>query len=186
MFEDDIVKDADHRMDRTIEVMKQELTKIRTGRAHPSLLEHITVNYYGSEVPLNQAANIGVLDSRTLSINAWDKKLVPALEKAIQNSDLGLNPITAGDVIRVPLPALTEDRRRELIKVVRAEAEKARVAVRNIRRDANHSLKELVKEKEITEDAERRCEERGQKITDGHVSSIDRILEEKEKELIEI
>ena len=186
MFEDDIVKDADHRMDRTIEVMKQELTKIRTGRAHPSLLEHITVNYYGSDVPLNQAANIGVLDSRTLSINAWDKKLVPALEKAILNSDLGLNPITAGDVIRVPLPALTEDRRRELIKVVRAEAEKARVAVRNIRRDANHSLKELVKEKEITEDAERRCEERVQKITDGHVSSIDRILEEKEKELIEI
>ena len=186
MFEDDIVKDADHRMDRTIEVMKQELTKIRTGRAHPSLLEHITVNYYGSDVPLNQAANIGVLDSRTLSINAWDKKLVPALEKAILNSDLGLNPITAGDVIRVPLPALTEERRRELIKVVRAEAEKARVAVRNIRRDANHSLKELVKEKEITEDAERRNEERVQKITDGHISSIDRILEEKEKELIEI
>ena len=186
MFEDDVVKDADHRMDRTIEVMKQELTKIRTGRAHPSLLEHITVNYYGSDVPLNQAANIGVLDSRTLSINAWDKKLVPALEKAILNSDLGLNPITAGDVIRVPLPALTEERRRELIKVVRAEAEKARVAVRNIRRDANHSLKELVKEKEITEDAERRNEERVQKITDGHISSIDRILEEKEKELIEI
>ena len=186
MFEDDIVKDADHRMDRSIEVMKQELAKIRTGRAHPSLLEHITVDYYGSEVPLNQAASIGVLDSHTLSISAWDKKLIPILEKAILNSDLGLNPITAGDVIRVPLPPLTEQRRRELIKVVRAEAEKTRVAVRNIRRDANHSLKELVKDKEISEDAERRCEERVQKITNGHVSSIDRILEEKEQELIEI
>jgi ribosome recycling factor len=186
MFEDDIIKDADHRMDRSIEVMKQELAKIRTGRAHPSLLEHITVDYYGSEVPLNQAASIGVLDSHTLSISAWDKKLVPTLEKAILNSDLGLNPITAGDVIRVPLPPLTEQRRRELIKVVRAEAEKTRVAVRNIRRDANHSLKELVKDKEISEDAERRCEERVQKITNGHVSSIDRILEEKEQELIEI
>lgn len=186
MFEDDIVKDADHRMDRSIEVMKQELAKIRTGRAHPSLLEHVTVDYYGSEVPLNQAATIGVLDSRTLSLSAWDKKMIPVLEKAILNSDLGLNPITAGDVIRVPLPPLTEERRRDLIKVVRAEAEKARVAVRNIRRDANHSLKELVKEKEITEDAERRCEEQVQKITDGHVGSIDKILEEKEKELIEI
>jgi ribosome recycling factor len=186
MFEDDIIKDADHRMDRSIEVMKQELAKIRTGRAHPSLLEHITVDYYGSEVPLNQAASIGVLDSHTLSISAWDKKLVPTLEKAILNSDLGLNPITAGDVIRVPLPPLTEQRRRELIKVVRAEAEKTRVAVRNIRRDANHSLKELVKDKEISEDAERRCEERVQKITNGHVSSIDRILEEKEQELFEI
>jgi len=173
-------------MDKSIEVMKQELTKIRTGRAHPGLLEHITVNYYGSDVPLNQAASIGVLDSRTLSISAWDKKMIPTLEKAILNSDLGLNPITAGDIIRVPLPPLTEERRRELIKVVRAEAEKTKIAVRNIRRDANHALKELVKEKEITEDAERRCEERVQKITDGHVSSIDRILEEKEKELIEI
>jgi len=186
MFEDDIVKDADHRMDKSIEVMKQELAKIRTGRAHPSLLEHVTVDYYGSEVPLNQAATIGIQDSRTLSISAWDKKMIPILEKAILNSDLGLNPITAGDVIRVPLPPLTEERRRDLIKVVRAEAEKARVAVRNIRRDANHSLKELVKEKEITEDGERRCEEQVQKITDGHVGSIDKILEEKEKELIEI
>lgn len=186
MFEDDIVKDADQRMDKSIEVMKQELAKIRTGRAHPSLLEHITVNYYGSDVPLNQAASIGVLDSRTLSITPWDKKMVINLEKAILNSDLGLNPVTAGDVIRVPLPPLTEERRKELIKVVRNEAEKTRVAVRNIRRDANHSLKELVKEKEITEDAERRCEERVQQITDGHVSSIDRILGEKEEELIEI
>ena len=186
VFEDDIVKDADQRMDKSIEVMKQELAKIRTGRAHPSLLEHITVNYYGSDVPLNQAASIGVLDSRTLSITPWDKKMVGNLEKAILNSDLGLNPVTAGDVIRVPLPPLTEERRKELIKVVRGEAEKTRVAVRNIRRDANHSLKELVKEKEITEDAERRCEERVQKLTDGHIGSIDKILEDKEKELIEI
>ena len=183
MFEDDIVKDADQRMDKSIEVMKHELAKIRTGRAHPSLLEHVTVNYYGSDVPLNQAASIGVVDSRTLSITPWDKKMISNLEKAILNSDLGLNPVTAGDIIRVPLPPLTEERRRELIKVVRAEAEKTRVAVRNIRRDANHSLKELIKEKEITEDSERRCEERVQKITDGHISSIDKILEDKEKEI---
>ena len=186
MFEDEIVTDADQRMDKSIEVLKQELAKIRTGRAHPSLLEHVTVNYYGSDVPLNQASSISVLDSRTLSISAWDKKFIPALEKAILNSDLGLNPVTSGDIIRVPLPPLTEERRKELIKVVRAEAEKTRVAIRNIRRDANHSLKELVKEKEITEDAERRCEDRVQKITDGHVGSIDKILEEKEIELSEI
>ena len=182
----DIINDADQRMNKSLDTLKQELGKIRTGRAHTSLLEHITVNYYGSEVPINQVGNISALDARTLAINAWDKKAIPDIEKAILNSDLGLNPVTAGDVIRVPLPPLTEERRKELIKVVRAESEKARVAVRNIRRDANHSFKEMVKEKTISEDEERRAEEKVQKLTDDHIAKIDKILEEKEKEVMEI
>lgn len=186
MSEDEILKDADQRMDKSLAALKQELAKIRTGRAHPSLLEHITVSYYGSNVPLNQAANVGVQDARTLSITAWDKNTIPDIEKAILNSDLGLNPVTAGDVIRVPLPPLTEDRRKELIKVVKAEAEKSRVAVRNIRRDANHSLKNLLKDKELTEDSEHRFEDQVQKLTNEHVAKIDKLLEEKEKELMEI
>lgn len=186
MTHDEIVKDADKRMDKSIESIRHDMAKIRTGRAHPSLLDHITVNYYGSPVPLNQVANINVQDSRTLAINAWDKKAIPDIEKAILTSDLGLNPVTGGDVIRIPLPALTEERRKELIKVVRHEAEMARVAVRNIRRDANHMLKELVKEKEITEDAERRAEENIQKLTTTHIGKIDQILADKEKELMEI
>jgi len=186
MNENDIVNDADGRMDKTITAFKHELAKIRTGRAHPSLLEHITVKYYGSEVPLNQAGTVGVQDSRTLSITVWDKSVIQDIEKAILNSDLGLNPMTAGNVIHIPLPPLTEDRRKELIKVVRAEAEKAKVAVRNIRRDANHSFKNLMKDKDITEDQERRDEERIQKLTDKHIQEIDRILSEKEKELLEI
>jgi len=140
----DIISDADRRMNKSLEALKQEMAKIRTGRAHPSLLEHITVNYYGSDVPLNQAANVNILDARTLSITAWDKKMIPDIEKAILNSDLGLNPVTAGDVMRVPLPALTEERRKELIRVVRAETEHAKVAIRNIRRDANHSFKNMI------------------------------------------
>ena len=186
MSENDIVKDADGRMDKTITAFKHELSKVRTGRAHPSLLEHVTVKYYGSEVPLNQAGSIGVQDSHTLSVTAWDKSIIPEIEKAILNSDLGLNPVTAGNVIHVPLPPLTEERRRELIKVVRAEAEKAKVAIRNIRRDANHSFKNMMKDKNITEDQERRDEERIQKLTDKHIQEIDRILAEKEKELMEI
>ena len=186
MTEDDIVKDADERMDKSISSFRHELSKIRTGRAHPSLLEHVTVKYYGSEVPLNQAANISVQDSRTLGITAWDKSIIPEIEKAILNSDLGLNPVTAGDVIHVPLPVLTEDRRKELIKVVRAEGEKAKVAIRNIRRDANTSLKNLMKGKDITKDEERKDEEEIQKLTDGHIQGIDDILAEKEKELMEI
>jgi len=186
MNESDIVNDADGRMDKTITAFKHELAKIRTGRAHPSLLEHITVKYYGSEVPLNQAGTVGVQDSRTLSITVWDKSVIQDIEKAILNSDLGLNPMTAGNVIHIPLPPLTEDRRKELIKVVRAEAEKAKVAVRNIRRDANHSFKNLMKDKDITEDQERRDEERIQTLTDKHIQEIDRILSEKEKELLEI
>ena len=181
-----IIKDADQRMNKTMETLRHDLAKVRTGRAHPSLLEHIHVSYYGSEVPLNQAANISVQDARTLAITVWDKSMVQEVEKAIMNSDLGLNPMTAGEVLRVPLPPLTEERRKELIKVVRGEAEKARVAVRNIRRDANNHLKSAVKDKAITEDEERRAEERVQKITDAHVADIDKMLEEKESELMEV
>ena len=186
MAHDEIVKNAGKRMDKSIEAIKHEMAKIRTGRAHPSLLDHITVSYYGSDVPLSQVSNITIQDARTLAINAWDRKSIPDIEKAILTSDLGLNPISGGDVIRIPLPALTEDRRKELIKVVRHEAEMGRVAIRNIRRDANHMLKELVKEKEITEDAERRAEESIQKLTTTHIGKIDQILGEKEKELMEI
>lgn len=182
----EIISDADRRMNKSMEAFRHELAKIRTGRAHPSLLEHVTVNYYGSDVPLNQASNINVLDARTLSITPWDRKMVPDIEKAILNSDLGLNPVTTGDLIRVPLPALTEERRKELIKVVRNEGEQAKVAVRNIRRDANHSLKELIKEKSITEDEERKAEDKVQKLTDDHIALIDKILEDKEKEMMEI
>ena len=181
-----IISDADDRMNKTLETLKHELVKIRTGRAHTSLLDHITVDYYGSNVPVNQAANVSVLDARTLAITAWDKKSIPAIEKAILNSDLGLNPVTAGEVIRIPLPPLTEERRKELIKVVRAEGEKAKVAVRNIRRDANHSFKEKIKDKTISEDDERRGEESVQRITDEHISKIDALIEDKEKELLEI
>jgi ribosome recycling factor len=181
-----IIKDANQRMNKTMETLRHDLAKVRTGRAHPSLLEHIHVTYYGSEVPLNQAANINVQDARTLSITVWDKSMIQEVEKAILNSDLGLNPVTAGEVIRVPLPPLTEDRRKELIKVVRSEAEKARVAIRNIRRDANTHLKSAVKDKDITEDDEHRAEEQVQKITDTHVTEIDRMLEEKETELMEV
>ena len=181
-----IISNADQRMNKSLETLKHDLGKIRTGRAHTSLLDHITVNYYDSEVPINQVGNVGVLDARTLTINAWDKSAIPNIEKAILSSDLGLNPVTAGDVIRIPLPPLTEDRRKELIKVVRAEAEKARVAIRNIRRDANHSFKEMIKNKSIPEDEERRSEERVQKLTDDHITLIDKLIEEKESELMEI
>ena len=181
-----VIRDANERMNKTMETLKHDMAKIRTGRAHPSLLEHIMVDYYGSEVPINQVANINVQDARTLSITVWDKNAVANVEKAIMNSDLGLNPMSAGDVLRIPLPPLTEERRKELIKVVRAEAEKARVAIRNIRRDANNHLKAAVKEKEISEDDERRAGERVQKITDSHVADIDKILETKEQELMEI
>ncbi len=183
---EEILKDADDRMNKTLKALASELAKIRTGRAHPSLLEHISVNYYGSQVPLNQAANINVLDARTLGVAPWDKNMVADIEKAIMNSDLGLNPVTAGTVMRVPLPILTEERRKELTRVVRSEAERARVAIRNIRRDANHHLKEMLKEKLITEDEDRRQEDKIQKITDVHIEDIDNTLKEKEMELMEI
>ncbi len=183
---DEILEDARKRMSKSIDALREEMSKIRTGRAHTSLLEHITVSYYGTEVPLSQAANIAVEDARTLSVTPWERNMVPVIEKAIMQSDLGLNPATAGQVIRVPLPPLTEERRKDLIKIVRHEAEQAKVAVRNIRRDANSDLKSLLKEKEITEDDERRAEEAIQKLTDRFVAQIDEVLKHKEKDLMEI
>tara|TARA_R110002096_G_scaffold179809_7_gene356896 strand:- start:1059 stop:1616 length:558 start_codon:yes stop_codon:yes gene_type:complete len=182
----EIVADAGVRMDKTIEAFRQELTKIRTGRAHPSLLDHITVDYYGAQTPLTQAANVTVEDARTLAVTAWDKSMVKTIEKAILESDLGLNPNTSGTVMRIPLPPLSEERRRDLIKVTKAEAENSRIAVRNIRRDAISSLKDLVKAKEISEDDKRKAEDQVQKATDGRVEKIDEILAEKERELLEI
>lgn len=183
---EEIKKDARARMGKSIESLQHEFTKIRTGRAHVSLLDHVTVSYYGTEVPLNQAANVAVGDPRTLTVSPWEKKLVPEVEKAILNSGLGLNPVTSGDVIRVPLPPLTEERRREMTRLVRHEAETARVAVRNIRRDANQSLKALVKEKEISEDDAHRAEDEMQKLTDKFVAEVDELLKRKEADLMEV
>ena len=183
---DEIKKDAGERMAKSVASLKQDLTKIRTGRAHTSLLDHITVDYYGSQVPLNQVANVNVEDSRTLTITPWEKEMVQVIEKAIMNSDLGLNPQSAGTVIRVPLPALTEERRKDMIRVVRNEAEGGRIAVRNIRRDAIHDVKDLLKEKMIGEDDEHRTEDEIQVITDKHIAQIDDMLAEKESELMEI
>lgn len=183
---DDVKKDAAERMGKSVESLKTELAKLRTGRAHPSLLDHITVSYYGSDVPLSQVANISVEDGRMLSVTPWEQGMVAAVEKAIMTSDLGLNPSSAGSVIRVPMPPLTEERRRDMTKVVRAEGEHAKVAVRNIRRDANGELKNLVKEKIISEDDERRGQEIIQKLTDQHVKEIDELLQAKEADLMEI
>ncbi|MCZ6804663.1 MAG: ribosome recycling factor [Proteobacteria bacterium] len=183
---EDIINDAKSRMLKSLESLKTEMSKIRTGRAHPSLLEQVKVSYYGTDMPLNQVASVNIVDARTLGVNAYDKSSIPDIEKAIMNANLGLNPVTAGDVIRVPLPALTEERRKELIKVVRGEAEQARVAIRNIRRDANSSCKELIKEKMIAEDDERKAEGRIQKLTDEHIALIDKGLEQKEAEMLEI
>ena len=183
---DEIKKDAAERMAKSVASLQQELTKIRTGRAHTSLLDHITVEYYGSQTPLNQVSNVGVEDSRTLVVTPWEKDMVQPIEKAIMNSDLGLNPATAGTVIRVPLPALTEERRKDMIRVVRNEAEGGRIAIRNIRRDALQDVKELLKEKMIGEDDERRAEGEVQVITDTHVSQVDELLANKESELMEV
>ena len=183
---DEIKKDAASRMAKSVASLQQELTKIRTGRAHTSLLDHVTVDYYGSQVPLNQVSNVGIEDSRTLVVTPWEKDMVQPIEKAIMTSDLGLNPATAGTVIRVPLPALTEERRKDMIRVVRSEAEGGRIAIRNIRRDALHDVKELLKEKMIGEDDERRAEGEIQDITDKHVGQIDAVLASKESELMEI
>lgn len=183
---DDIKQDASTRMDKSIEAFRVALQKIRTGRAHPSLLEHLTVSYYGVDTPLSQAANIGVQDSRTLTVQPFEKTMVQPIEKAIMESDIGITPNTAGNLIRLPLPPLTEERRKDMIKVVGNEAEAAKVAIRNIRRDANSTLKDLEKEKEISEDEERRAEDEIQKITDAHVKRVDELSAEKEKELMEI
>jgi ribosome recycling factor len=183
---DDIKTDATTRMGKSVEALVHELAKVRTGRAHPSLLDHIRVEYYGSEVPLSQVANINAEDARTLTVTPWEKNMVQVVEKAIMTSDLGLNPMSAGTVIRVPMPPLTEERRKDLIRVVRQEGEGTKVAIRNIRRDANHELKELVKEKVISEDDERRGQEIIQNLTDQHIKKVDELLAEKEKDLMEI
>lgn len=182
----EIIADAKTRMNKSVEALATQMSKIRTGRAHPSILDGITVPYYGAETPLKQLANITIEDSRTLAITVFDKSASGAVEKAILTSDLGLNPAGAGAVIRVPLPPLTEERRRDLVKVVRNEAEQGRVAIRNIRRDANSDIKELLKEKEITEDDDRRAQEGIQKITDEFVKKVDELLAAKEAELMEV
>lgn len=183
---EDIKKDAKVRMDKSIDAFKIALQKIRTGRAHPSLLEHINVSYYGVKTPLNQAANVSVQDSRTLTIQPFEKTMIEPIEKAIMESDIGITPNTAGNLIRLPMPPLTEERRKDLIKVVGNEAESAKIAVRNIRRDANSTLKDLEKEKEISEDDERRAQDEIQKLTDVHINNVDQLAAEKEKELMEI
>lgn len=183
---DDIYSDAKQRMDKTINVMRENFSKIRTGRASANLLDQVTVEYYGAEVPLNQAANVSVEDARTITVAPWEKTMVQPIEKAIMSADLGLNPSTAGMVIRVVLPPLTEDRRKELVKVIRAEAEDGRVAVRNVRRDANSTLKELVNEKEISADDQHAGETRIQKLTDSHVERIDSLLADKEREIMTV
>lgn len=182
----EIKQDAEKRMKKTVESLRHEMGKIRTGRANASLLDHVQVEYYGNLTPLNQLANITSSDSRTLLVTPWEKNMVAAVEKAILTSDLGLNPATAGNAIRVPMPPLTEERRKELIRVVRAEAEQGRVSIRNIRRDANNDLKDLVKAKEISEDDERRATEVIQKLTDKYIAEVEEVLVEKEKDLMEI
>jgi ribosome recycling factor len=181
-----VKQDARTRMRKSVDALRHELTKLRTGRAHTSLLDHIRVPYYGTEMPLNQVASVAVADPRTLTVQPWERKIVLDVEKAIRSSDLGLNPVTAGDVIRIPLPPLTEERRKEMLKVVRHEAENARVAVRNIRRDANHHLKAMLKEKAISEDEDRRSEDEIQKLTDSFISEVDKVLKEKESEVMEV
>ena len=183
---DDIAQDADQRMDKSVENLRQDLHKIRTGRAHTSLLDQVSVNYYGTEVPLNQAASVAVGDARTLLVTPFEKTMVAPIEKAIMESNLGLTPNSAGQAIRIPLPPLTEERRRDLVKLVRSEGEQAKVAVRNIRRDANGDLKQLLKEKEISEDEEKQAEDHIQKLTDRHVKAIDEVLAGKEEELMSV
>lgn len=182
----EIQNDAQERMGKSVDALKSQLVKIRTGRAHPSLLDTIYVEYYGANTPLKQLANVVAEDSRTLAITVFDRELTPKIEKAIMMSDLGLNPMSAGTVIRVPLPPLTEERRRDLVKIVRKEAEQGRVAIRNIRRDANADLKALLKDKDISEDDDRRAQDEIQKLTDVAVKNIDAVLEVKEKELMEV
>lgn len=180
------IKESETRMQKSIESFKLAMSKLRTGRAHPSLLDHLRVDYYGNGTPLSQVSNISVADARTLVITPWEKRLIPLIEKAIMTSDLGLNPNTAGEVIRVPLPALTEDRRKDLIKVLKNEAETARVSIRNARRDANNGLKECTKKKEIAEDEERRLTDSVQKLTDKYIAEVDSLLASKEADLMAI
>jgi ribosome recycling factor len=183
---DDIKKDARERMAKCVQTFQADMKKLRTGRAHPSLIEHLKVDYYGNDTPLNQVANIAVEDGRTLVVSPWEKTMVQAIEKAIHKSDLGLNPMTAGTVIRIPMPALTEERRRDITKVLRQDAEGARVAVRNVRRDVMAAVKDLLKSKQISQDDEKRAEVDIQKLTDKHIADIEQALQAKEKEVMQV
>jgi len=182
----DIKKTAEQKMQKSLEALKIDLGKVRTGRAHPGILDHVVVDYYGTPTPIPQVANVTLIDNRTIGVTPWDKKMAGIVEKAIRDADLGLNPSTQGDLVRVPMPALTEERRRDLIKVVKHEGENAKVAIRNLRRDAIHSLKELLKEKEASEDDERRAQDEVQKLTDRFIADVDRMLAVKEADLLAI
>ncbi len=182
----DVKKNAEQKMQKSLEALKTDLSKVRSGRAHTGFLDHVTVDYYGAPTPVNQVANINLVDARTIGVVPWEKKMAGAIEKAIRDSDLGLNPVSVGEMIRVPMPPLTEERRRDLTKVVKQEAEGVRVAMRNIRRDANSQLKELLKSKEISEDDERRGQDEIQKLTDQYIVEIDKILHVKEAELMAV
>jgi ribosome recycling factor len=183
---EDLKKDARERMTKCVQTFQADLRKLRTGRAHPSLIEHLKVDYYGNDTPLNQVANIAVEDGRTLVVSPWEKSMVQPIEKAIHKSDLGLNPMTAGTIIRIPMPALTEERRRDITKVLRQDAEGARVAVRNVRRDVMNDIKDLLKEKLVSQDDEKRAEVEVQKLTDKHIADIEQLLTAKEKEVMQV
>lgn len=183
---DDILKDAEQRMQKSIESMRGDMAKIRTGRASPALIDHLTVDYYGTATPISQVANISVQDARTLAVQPWEKTMVSVVERAIMEANLGLNPMTAGDLIRIPMPPLTEDRRKEMVKVAAAEGENGKVAIRNIRRDANSDFKSLLKDKEISEDQEKQAEQRVQVLTDKYVAEIDEVVKEKEAEILKV
>ncbi|MDO9243427.1 MAG: ribosome recycling factor [Rhodocyclaceae bacterium] len=182
----ELKKTTEHKMQKSLEVLRLDLAKVRTGRAHTGLLDHVHVDYYGTPMPINQVANVTLLDARTIGVQPWEKPMVPKVEKAIRDADLGLNPATQGDVVRVPMPVLTEERRRDLIKVVKQEGEDAKIAVRNLRRDAISHLKDALKKHEIPEDEERRAQDDVQKLTDRYVAEVDRMLAEKEKDLMAI
>jgi len=186
MSAQEVRQSTDQKMSKSIESLRVTLSRIRTGRAHAGLLDHIQVDYYGSPVPISQVANVTLMDARTIGVSPWEKKMANVIEKAIRESDLGLNPVSMGDLLRVPLPPLSEERRRELAKVVKTEGEHAKVAVRNLRRDANEQFKKLLKDKALSEDEERRAQDDIQKLTDRNVAEIDRILAEKEKELLTV
>jgi len=182
----DVKKTAEQKMKKTLETLKGDLGKVRTGRAHAGLLDHVMVDYYGTPTPIAQVANVTLIDARTIGVSPWEKKMASVIEKAIRDADLGLNPATMGEMVRVPMPALTEERRKELIKVVRHEGENARVAVRNVRRDANNQLKDLLKQKKAAEDEERRAQDEIQKLTDRHIADIDKLLQQKEADLMAV
>jgi ribosome recycling factor len=182
----EVKKSADQRMQKSIETLKADLAKVRTGRAHPGILDHVMVEYYGNPTALSQVANVNLIDARTIGVQPFEKKMVPVIEKAIREADLGLNPATQGDVIRVPTPPLTEERRKEMVKLVKTEGEDAKIAIRNIRRDANESLKKLLKDKACSEDDERRAQDDVQKLTDKFVLEVDKLLTDKEKEVLTV